>query len=315
MASRMLRQTRAKIILSLNAIILLIVGILIGSAIGLNNGIEFHVVSEKSDVKDVEAEAVALLDPASSDNNTNSSNTSYVEISAQNMISSDPVPSGQLWNEEAITIYQSADVDICTSGSLNNLGSMYWRSSNSSVISGFYSSARTWLGYNKESCRYPIISGTGTTTITAGTYDGKRYDTLTVTVTEVPVEQWKREVLDLVNEKRAENGLAALSWGTTCESAANTRAKEIMESYSHVRPDGSDWSTACPLVGGDSWSGENLAAGNSVVSPKTVVDAWMASEKHRENILNPHFTRLAVGFVFDPNSEYQTYWSQYFSNY
>ncbi len=314
MASRMLRQTRAKIILSLNAIILLIVGILIGSAIGLNNGIEFHVVSEKSDVKDINAEAVALLDPASSESG-GSSGTSYVEISAQNAISDKSVASGQLWNEDAITIYQSADVDLCVSGSLSDLGTMYWRSSNSSVISGFYSSARTWLGYSKENCRYPIISGTGTTTITAGTYDGKRYDTLTVTVTEVPVEQWKREVLDLVNEERAENGLPALAWGVTCEEAANIRAEEIIESYSHTRPDGSDWSTACPLVDSSSWSGENLAAGNSAVSPKTVVDAWMASEKHRENILNPNFTRLAVGFVFKPGSTYETYWSQYFSNY
>ena len=198
---------------------------------------------------------------------------------------------------------------------MSDLGAMYWRSSESSVISGFYSSARTWLGYNSDICRYPIISGTGTTTITAGTYDGKRYDTLTVTVTEVPVEQWKHEVLDLVNEERSKNGLAALSWGTTCETAANTRAEEIKEEYSHTRPDGSEWSTACPLVDQNSWSGENLAAGNGAVSPRTVVDAWMASEKHRGNILNPNFTYLAVGFVFDPNSKYETYWSQYFSNY
>ncbi len=315
MASRMLRQTRAKIILSLNAIILLIVGILIGSAIGLNNGIEFHVVSEKSDVTDINAEAVALLDAASSDSTSDSSSTNYITISAQNAIGNDPVPSGELWNESAITIYQSADVDLCVSGSLSGLGKMYWRSSESSVISGFYSSARTWLGYDKDNCRFPIISGAGTTTITAGTYDGSRYDTLTVTVTAVPVEQWKREVLDLVNVERSKAGLSTLSWGTTCESAANTRAKEIMEEYSHTRPDGSEWNTACPLVDQNSWSGENLAAGNSAVSPKTVVDAWMASEKHRENILNPNFTNLAVGFIFDPQSEYGTYWSQYFSNY
>lgn len=315
MASRMLRQTRAKIILSLNAVILLIVGILIGSAIGLNNGIEFHVVAEKSDVKDIEAEAVAMVGAASSEDGENDSSISYITISAENAISDSPVPSGKLWNEEAITIYQSADVDICVSGSLSDLGAMYWRSDNTSVISGFYASARTWLGYNSENCRYPIISGTGTTTITAGTYDGSRYDTITVTVAEVPVEQWKQDVLDLVNEERSKNGLASLSWGTTCEDAANTRAKEIMDSYSHVRPDGSAWSTACPLVDQDSWSGENLAAGNSAVSPKTVVDAWMASEKHRENILNPNFKYLSVGFIFDPGSEYGTYWAQYFSNY
>ena len=32
-------------------------------------------------------------------------------------------------------------------------------------------------------------------------------------------------------------------------------------------------------------------------------------------ILNPEFTKLAVGFVFDPSAPYQTYWAQYFSTY
>ena len=61
--------------------------------------------------------------------------------------------------------------------------------------------------------------------------------------------------------------------------------------------------------------GENLVAGNSAVSPETAVAAWMNSEKHRENILNPSYTKLAVGFHFDPNTQYKTHWSQYFSNF
>ncbi len=192
---------------------------------------------------------------------------------------------------------------------------MYWQTSNPAVIKGFSSSARTWLGYSAETCRYPVIVGTGTTTITAGTYDGRRHDSITVTVIAPPVEQWKRDVLALVNQERAKNGLSALAWGSTCEGAANTRAREIMTSYSHTRPDGSSWSTTCPIPTSGGKSGENLNAGNAAVSPQTVVASWMASPDHRKNILDPDFKYLSVGFVFDPNSAHKTYWSQYFTTY
>lgn len=225
------------------------------------------------------------------------------------------VGSSELWSQDAITIYQTADFDICVSSSLSGLGEMYWQTSNPAVIKGFSSSARTWLGYSAETCRYPVIVGTGTTTITAGTYDGRRHDSITVTVIAPPVEQWKRDVLALVNQERAKNGLSALAWGSTCEGAANTRAREIMTSYSHTRPDGSSWSTTCPIPTSGGKSGENLNAGNAAVSPQTVVASWMASPDHRKNILDPDFKYLSVGFVFDPNSAHKTYWSQYFTTY
>lgn len=307
---------------------------MIVSAISLNGGIELRVVAERSDVVSGELEELRLLSPgieeldvpvavAPGGNSTpanpsggNSNNyTTGSSTASSGGISSNAVRSGELWAEDAITIYQTADFDICVGSGLSDLGEMYWQSSNQSVISGFYNSARTWLGYNSATCRYPVIAGTGTTTITAGTYDGKRYDKLTVTVIAPPVEQWKRDVLTLVNRERAKNGLAALSWGTTCEGAANLRAKEIMTSYSHTRPDGSQWSTTCPIPASGGKSGENLNIGNAAVSPETVVASWMNSPDHRKNILDPDFKFLSVGFVFDPSSAHKTYWSQYFTTY
>ena len=118
-----------------------------------------------------------------------------------------------------------------------------------------------------------------------------------------------------MNEERSKAGLGALEWGTTCEEAANVRARELMSSYSHTRPDGSAWSTACPIPESGGMSGENLNASNAAVSPETTVASWMGSPEHRANILNPDFKYLSVGFVFDPNSAYKTYWSQYFTTY
>ena len=90
------------------------------------------------------------------------------------------------------------------------------------------------------------------------------------------------------------------------------RVTYFMTRYEHVRPDGSSWVTVCSNPSGGE-AGENLAAGNTAVSPETVVQTWMNSESHRANILSDKFTKMAVGFVFDPNSQYKTYWSQFFN--
>ena len=317
----MFKQTRLSILLSLNAVAIVIAGILIANAIGLNKGIEFRVVGERSDVTTEAATPVGLLQSggaaqfsAPATDAVNYDPAIYGDPSTGG-ISQTSVPNGELWNESEVTMYQTADFDLCVGGNLSDLGDMYWQTSNSSVISGFYSTARTWLGYNSETCKFPIIKNTGTTTITAGTYDGTRHDTITVNVVAPPYDQWKQDVLELVNKERTANGLSLMNWGTTCEGAANLRAREIVTEYSHTRPDGSEWSTACPIPTSGGKSGENLNAGNAAVTPKTTVISWMNSPDHRANILNPEYTRLSVGIVYDPESQYKTYWSQFFATY
>ena len=318
MASGMLRQSRISILLSVNAVAVLIAGILIASAIWFNGGIEFRAVGERSDILEDEMGEMALLesvsDGISSDVIADLGGYTYTAQESYEF-SNTSVPDGEIWSEDSMTIYASADIDICVGGGLEDLGDMYWQTSDDSVIAGFYDSARTWLGYDNDSCRYPVISGIGTTRITAGTYDGKRKDSISVTVIQPPVEQWKREVLSLVNNIRANNDLGQLGWGATCEGAATTRANEIVSVYSHTRPDGTSWATACPAPSNGGISGENLAIGNGAVSPVTTVMLWMGSDSHRENILNPDFTKMAVGFVFDLDSKYKTYWSEFFSTY
>ncbi|MDO5451660.1 MAG: CAP domain-containing protein [Candidatus Saccharibacteria bacterium] len=314
------KSSKVTILLSVNAAAILIAGVLVASAVWLNGGIEFRAVDERSDIVAGNTDAVALLESTSNSGNTSTEaidyigNDDYVSTSSHEYDSSN-VPDGELWNENAIVIYGTPDVDLCVGGGLSDLGEMYWQTSDSKVISGFYNTARTWLGYSNDTCRYPVINGYGTTTITAGTYDGKRKDSITVTVIEPPVEQWKHEVLTLVNKIRIKNNLEQLAWGETCASAADVRANETMTLYAHTRPDGSSWSTACPAPNSGGVSGENLAIGNAAVSPATTVALWMGSEAHRANILNPEYTKLSVGFVFDMDSEYKTYWSEFFSTY
>lgn len=314
------KNNKVTILLSINAAAVLVAGVLIASAIWLKGGLEFRAVGERSDIVEDTLGELVLLESVSDSNADTSKythitgNDDYVSTSSHEFDNT-TVDTGELWNETAITIYATPDTDICVGGSLSDLGEMYWQTSDTNVISGFYNSARTWLGYNDDTCRYPVINGIGTTTITAGTYDGKRKDSIIVNVVEPPADQWKHEVLTLVNKIRVKNDLEQLTWGFTCESAADTRAKETMTLYSHNRPDGSSWATACPAPNSGGTSGENLAIGNAAVSPATVVALWMSSDTHRANILNPDYTKLAVGFNFDLDSDYKTYWSQFFSTY
>ena len=304
---------KTTVLLSLNAAAVLVAGILIASAIWFNGGMDFRMVGEHSDIIDDDTGEMALLESVYESAASYQAEISEFTSGGPGAISS--VPSGEIWSESAMTIYATADQDICIGSGLSDIGDTYWQTSNPSVIAGFYDSARTWLGYETSSCRYPVVKGTGTTTITVGTYDGRRKDSIEVTVLTPPVDQWKKDVLSIVNNIRASNGLGNLTWGTTCESAANIRAHEIITLYSHTRPDGSNWSTACPAPESGGKSGENLAMGNAAVSPVSVVMLWLGSDSHRENIMNPDFSKLAVGFVYDPDSTYKTYWSQFFSTY
>lgn len=316
MAAAMLRQTRMTILLSLNAVAILIAGILIASAIGLSGNTPFRVVDEKSDEVAENVANVELLDSASDEVTAREKEplSASIERLAGKSFDTGTVSGSELWNTESVTIYQTANIDLCINDSIKDPGEMYWQTSNADVIKGFYNEARTRLGYSSARCRYPAVVGTGTTTITAGTTDGNKRDSITVTVIAPPVEQWKHDVLNLVNAERAANGLPALAWGNTCESAAQIRAEESIVKYDHTRPDGKSWETACPSKKGGV-AGENLAAGNTAVSPETVVQTWMNSETHRNNILSDKFTHMAVGFVFDPASPYKTYWSEFFSTY
>ena len=117
------------------------------------------------------------------------------------------------------------------------------------------------------------------------------------------------QVVTLVNEERAKAGLAALTVDSKAEAAAAVRAKEIMTSFSHTRPNGSSFSTALKEQGASySTAGENIAWGQK--TPQEVVTGWMNSSGHRANILGANYTKIGCGFY--QGSDGTCYWSQLF---
>lgn len=121
---------------------------------------------------------------------------------------------------------------------------------------------------------------------------------------------YANEVLRLVNQERANAGLSALTTNSTITSAANKRAQEIVQSFSHTRPNGTSFSTVLKEYGVSyRTSGENIAYGQK--SPQEVVTGWMNSPGHRANILNANFNTIGIG-VYQKNGT--IYWTQLFTN-
>lgn len=120
---------------------------------------------------------------------------------------------------------------------------------------------------------------------------------------------YAEQVVKLVNQERAKAGLAPLTLSQPVALAAQVRAKEITQSFSHTRPDGRSFSTALTeqKVSYRS-SGENIAWGQK--TPEQVMQGWMNSEGHRKNIMNAKFTSIGVGYY--RNASGVNYWTQLF---
>lgn len=155
------------------------------------------------------------------------------------------------------------------------------------------------------------------TTVSVGHYEGGVYNNYWVLIFSYPensyTSDYRQRVLDLVNAERANYGLHPLVMGDAkLTAAAQHRAEEIATVNSHVRPNGSKWYTVLSEYGvTDAASGENAAWGS--VSPEEVVTAWMNSEGHRANILDPEARAMGVGYYYNSSSTWGHQWIQLFT--
>lgn len=105
------------------------------------------------------------------------------------------------------------------------------------------------------------------------------------------------EVIRLVNVERAREGLSPVELDPVLMEAAQIRALETRENFSHTRPNGKPCSTVLEDIGVDPYSyiryGENIASGFS--TPESVMNGWMSSPGHRSNILTKAFTLVGIG--------------------
>lgn len=124
-------------------------------------------------------------------------------------------------------------------------------------------------------------------------------------------EYYENAVLFWTNVERTRNGLSELKTAPALQSAADTRAAEIVSKFDHTRPNGSKWSTAIKSAGiSYSNAAENIAAGKA--APYDTVKKWMDSSTHRSNILSSSYSYMAAGYKYASSSTYTYYWTQEF---
>lgn len=120
------------------------------------------------------------------------------------------------------------------------------------------------------------------------------------------------EVIRLVNIERQKNGLSPLKKNNELCNVATARANEITVLFEHTRPNGSSFSTIMKEFNISYRAvGENIAAGQRTAAE--VMDDWMNSQGHRENILSTYFGEIGVGCV-KVKDDYGVYWVQIFKN-
>jgi uncharacterized protein YkwD len=153
---------------------------------------------------------------------------------------------------------------------------------------------------------------------------------------------------DLLNWWRATNGRAGLIWHDQLAQAARDHACDMGRRgyYSHVTPEGvdweerarragygepgqefctcdincqnCDWNRRCPngdylCCRGASAAGENIAAGWR--DADNTFAQWQSSPPHNQNMLDPLFRSVGIGFCYTPGSRWRWYWVQLFGSH
>jgi hypothetical protein len=114
-------------------------------------------------------------------------------------------------------------------------------------------------------------------------------------------------VIDLTNKERSELSQTPLQRNTTLDAAAKLKAKHMAENeyFAHFSPDGvSPWYWFDSAGYTYAHAGENLAI--HFTDSSEVVDAWMDSPTHRENIVNNQYTEIGVGTAKGTYEGYDT---------
>ncbi len=129
-------------------------------------------------------------------------------------------------------------------------------------------------------------------------------------------ERVRAELVTRINAERRSAGRQPLTVDSRLDAAAQRHADDMLARsyFAHRDPDGKTVRERARDAGFD-WSaiGENIAEGQQSV--KEVVDSWMRSAGHRENILDRRYTRTGVGLALarDPKTgEYRILWVQTF---
>jgi len=133
-----------------------------------------------------------------------------------------------------------------------------------------------------------------------------------VVVNTVAVE---RAAFEVLNQKRAENGLKPLVWSNELAAVARVHSHNMadLKFFSHRGLDNKMVSDRADDIGLKKWRaiGENIAFSRGYDDPvEMAVELWLDSPSHRQNLMNSDWRESAVGVAVAADGSY--YFTQVF---
>ncbi len=124
-------------------------------------------------------------------------------------------------------------------------------------------------------------------------------------------DQLAQQVFELTNEERANEGIEPLVWNDKLAQAGADHCQDMIDRnyFAHNSPDGLTPGARATIAGYSwLWVGENIAKGYPTA--EEVMEGWMNSPDHKDNILRPQFKEIGIAVRFDAMGI--AYWAQEF---
>ena len=122
----------------------------------------------------------------------------------------------------------------------------------------------------------------------------------------------EQKILELMNEKRVAAGLKPLTMDNTLLDVARYKSNHMIQYnyFSHTNPDGTNWTNWLKTLGYKyTATAENIAYNS--YDPVELFNQWWNSSGHRQNMMNPNYTKVGIGLL-KGNGKYMG--TQTFSN-
>lgn len=161
-----------------------------------------------------------------------------------------------------------------------------------------------------------------TVTLQATGFVGKKDDSdnlnrprIAAAENKISTLQFEKQVLDLINQRRAEKGLEALRWSDDAARIARLHSENMAQYkfFSHVGLDGLTVDNRADAIGLSKWKaiGENIAYNRGFQNPiEFACEGWMKSTPHRENLLSARWKETGIGIAIAADGTY--YFTQVF---
>ncbi|MBB6730761.1 serine protease [Cohnella sp. CBP 2801] len=140
-------------------------------------------------------------------------------------------------------------------------------------------------------------SDSGKTSSGSGSTSGNTSGSASGSNSGVTQSDYASQVVTLVNQERAKQGLSALKTDSKLTSVALAKAKDMYNNnyFDHNSPTyGSPFDMMKQFGVSYSYAGENIAKGQR--DPQEVMTAWMNSAGHKANILNVNYKSIGVAY-------------------